>query len=438
MTSPLNVFGVVREFKGLTDLGIEQLQTANVSQMITTARNPGWLSRTPVGDVTFPEFMLNALPVAGTSGAASAGTAHTHLGGSFAAQVTTATIGQNNSLGGYITVSNPMIVDTVGRIASRDSGTTTVRLEVFRENTDLSLTRIADSAISVNLTAVYQTLSLTDPIVVQEGERYLVRIRNISATALNVYVPAMTQSSLLATNNVFATTGATDTNKTSYTSVEAATFQAATTSLPFFALLSATPGAIEKSYADDFNRTELGPMWQVKTTGDGYLQIFEGRAWAAISGYGTASTATGLYVRPTSSDDQRVDCKLYYTDFSPGLAGPTMHMSRDYSSLVWLAVSDTDASIYSGSSSSVTQRATVAITENDALWSMYYETSTNTYTVLKDNQDIGLSWTDSGNVVPQGYDYRYGGVRKQTVSDGVTLWFGGFLDNWNLRDWTPA
>lgn len=438
MTSP---FEAIRGFRDATELDVTQLQTTTVTQNVSASMNPGWLCRYPIGDVTYPEFMLNTFAVGGTSGAASTGTAHTHSVGSFATQLSSQSIAQNNSRGGYITVSNPMIIDTVGAVISKDVGTlNNVFLEVFQENQDGSLSRLVSEDIAIYLftTAAYVEVTLLNPVIVQAGERYLVRVRNSSSVATAVNVVCMSQG-LGPVDASMSTTGSTDTNKTSYTGGEAATNQAASTSLPFFLIATAAPVATEKSWADDFNRNDLGGLWTVKQTGLMSIIIVLGQAGWPI-GASEASTATAIFARPTLGDDQRVDGRLWLTDYLPGFSGPVMHANKDMSSLVWLAVSNTAASIYSGAYASLTQRATVSTTgSNEVLWSLYYQTSTNTYTALRDGQDIGLSWEDTGNVVPKGYDYRYGGLRVETVlQDGDDL-AGGLLDNWNLRDWqVPA
>ena len=113
MTSP-NFFDAVSDFRKTTDTDISLIQQNLTTQQAYTSRQPIWVSRYPQSDVTWPEFMFVAWPVTGTSGAASAGTAHTHGPGDLAATTLGYGVLKDCSLGSYVTISSPTSINQVG------------------------------------------------------------------------------------------------------------------------------------------------------------------------------------------------------------------------------------------------------------------------------------------------------------------------------------
>lgn len=436
-----NAFESVGAFRDGTDTDIVQLQNSAITQQVSQTLNPQWVCRYPLGDVTFPEFMLMSMSIGGTTGAASAGTAHTHGAGSLQTSLWVQGVAQHQSRGGIIQASNATVYDTLGFLGWRNSAGTldNFYLELWRLNAGGTATRLASVDVSASITTSLTYIEGTiDPIPVQSGERYMIRTRNSTSVANTVWEVCVEQGSGSVDYSAF-TNGSTDTNKTSWTSGELTSFQAATDSLPWMLVAAKGVATTDASYLDDFNRTTLGGLWLTKKWGSNTTEPQMDGDKVRIDFlpfFPTAGQCTALYIRSTNDDDAKVECRLYNTEYGAcGPMGPMLHCTSDFAQSVWLAVDGTTAKIYTGSSTSQTQRATVTISDNNALWSLYYVTSTNTYTVLKDGVSV-LTWTDSGNVITQGPNARYGGFRGGT---GITVLeiSSAWLDNWNLRDWTP-
>ncbi|MHC9292064.1 hypothetical protein ACRCUN_06325 [Mycobacterium sp. LTG2003] len=400
-------------------------------------RNPTWVCREPIADVTYPESFLLGYFVTGVTGAASSGTAHTHtIPLSTNTYATAGLIGLSSgvSFGAYITVTATTVADTVGIYMSKDAGTVdNVYLEVFREASDRSLTRISSVDISSQLTTAnqYVTAATNAGIIAQAGERYLIRVRNSSTTAVEVNIACL-RIGTHSPEYAFNTLSAGLTNQTSYTTAEADAARSSATLLPWLMLASVNTGGDDQTHTDDFNnRSKLGSLWFLKSdTGSNQLGISNNRA--SFSGL-TDGVQNALYIRPTGGDKMWVEGTLYGTAIAvPGpRCGLLLNCNRDLSQVVYLACNINTAKIYTGPWNSLTERASVSSGLNDVPWQFYYDPGAGTYYALKDGNDIGLNWPDSGGLMQHGPDFRYGGLRIARAS----LFNAGQIDNWTLRDW---
>lgn len=410
-------------------------QNFTISGIVSDARNPDWVCRYPISDVTYPEMWNNHTSVFGTTDAASAGTAHTHPIGSVTpteAGPAGWSVNQHESRGVYLTIAHTTVHDTVGVMAWKDAGTiNNVYLEIFRENADTSLTRIFSQEFSGALTTTNALHEFTLPsrLVVQSGERFLVRIRNSSSISTTVRVIGVAKIASSAETG-FKTVGSTLTAQTSYTSGEAATARADGQVFGWFMLAAKNLPMTDRSFSDDANRLAIGGLWVRQSSTASLLDIYEDRF-----GYTGAldGDQSALYIHSCSRDVNKVEADLHLNPASTARLGIMLHCSRDFEQVVYLAVDGSSSKIYSGPIDSLTERASLA-TGGTGRWALFYDESGDEYVVLKDNSAIGLEWTSVGSAVGHGSDYRFGGFRIESDSGES----GGFIDDWTLRDWYVA
>lgn len=429
----ISLFDTIFGFRNTTESKAVNQQNFTMSAINAGYRNPTWVARYPIADVSYPDALNNLFILFGTSGPASAGTAHTHAlndGVNNYAGTPAWALTQNQSGGSYITISNTTIMDTVG-VHGRKTTATTINnlfLEVFQEYPDLSLVRIASIDISAQATTSFAYIedALPTPIIAQAGERYMVRVRNSSTVA--------TTFSLVGSYEVvfteaigFNTTTSTDSNKTTYTTSEATTFANAALACYWVMLANKNVTLPVASYSDDFNRSALGSEWVTSGAG-GALTITNSEA---AYGGTTDGDELGLYIRRTTMNAARVEGNLHLTPAaSTQRLGLLLHANRDLSQYVYLSVTNTDAKIYSYTSATLTQRATVAV-GGEALYSLTYDAVNDKYVALQDGAAFGLEWTGVSTAVTHDANYRFGGIRISRGS-GINA---GTIDNWTLRDY---
>lgn len=401
-------------------------------------RNPAWVCPYPIADVTFPESLMLGHFVTATTGAASAGTAHTHpIPVSFTNTAGPALrgIAPGSSLGGYITVTTTTVKDTIGAHLSKDTSDPidNVFFEVFRESPDGTLTQVGSTDISTLLTTTPTlfTAPLPAGLITQAGERYVIRVRNAASTAMDVNIKILTKYDKYPDITFFTGTSALS-NQTSYTPAQAQTARAASSAMPWVMLAAANVTNDDQTHTDDFNnRSKLGSLWFLKSnTGSNQIGISGNRA--AFSGL-TDGSQNALYIRPTGSDKQWVEGTSYENAVAVSGArmGLLLNCNRDLSQTIYLSWNVNSAKIYSGPWNSLTERASVSSGLNDVFWQFYYDPAAGTYYALKDGNDIGLNWSDTGGLMQHGPDFRYGGLRISRQS----LFNAGRMDNWTLRDW---
>lgn len=443
IVTPFNtvVNGILEWFLGLlgwrqaTDNNQTNTQNFQITQLTTTAyANPRWVCKYPIGDVIFPEANLMSMGIFGASGPASTGTAHTHSVGTLEAAGPGAHILKDESIGAIMSMSNTAAIDTVEVFASTRAGTpTSVHLEVFRVYTDGSAAKVTTADITAQLTGSYKRISVTLPttLIAQAGEKYLIRVRNSSSSACTVGVVSLEGDYNFLEDISWSTTNFTDTSKVNYTAAEMTTMLSNTYYTMWACMASANPTLTDVSFSDDFNRAAFGGLWSLKSNVADQLSVWANQATytAAMNGH-----QDGLYVWRTTREGNKVEGQITTNVFanSNQRVGLTMHCNRDFSQQVFLGVGKTAVNIYSGSSDSLTSRATISRTGNDGLWTLYYDVPNNQYVALLKGDPVGLSWTDSSNLVSHGAEFRFGGVRIECND----LAAGGQIDNWTLRDFT--
>lgn len=424
----MSLFDDLSAYTKKTADGIINNQNYVITTNVKTPRQPAWVSPHPVSDVSFPISTLLDLRINTNTGAASAGTAHTH-GIDATTNQTTYGVAPNDSRGCFITVTNPMIIDTVAVILSKQVSPepNNVYLELFRQEESGGLSRLwvsSDISTLIGDTGTWVETACT-PIVAVEGEVYLLRVRNSANNGRAAYMMGIVNGDF-GPQVGFGVNGATLTNKTSYTNAERIAGQ--NHAITFFGMLaSASPSTTEQSFSDDFNRSELGSLWFTTTDGASNLSLSGNRL--TFTG-ATDGNQTGLYIRPTATDRNLVQANVYDTVDSAGSCGVMLGCNREFSQVVYLAVSDATAKIYSGSLSSLVERDSLTREYNDGLWTLVHDADTSTFQAFLDGASVDLSWTYSGTVLT-GRDYRFGGARISRASGQN----GGSIDNWTLKDW---
>lgn len=412
-------------------------QNFTISAIVSDYRNPNWVSRYPVADVSWPEFMINRGDVFGTTDTASAGTAHTHtasLTNNMYSVVAGRGIAVGDCRGVYITVSNTTVFDTVMLYVWRAAGTFTgtVTSDVFREREDGSLYQIfsQDITAQIGTTSTFLEYTLPDLIVAQAGEKYMIRIYNNSS--LGLFSAAMTETSGAQEQGFYYASAASPLNSaTTYTSGQASTAQSNTGFVNWTALACAQMTPTDRSFSDDANRSAIGGLWFRKSSTASLMDVYE-EAFGYTSS--TDGSQSSIYIHSTNRDVQRVEANLYFNPSSTARQGVLLNCNRSLSQVVYLGVNGTSAKIYSGSHTSLTERASLTIANDDSLWTMYYDQGNDKYVALKDGANIGLEWTGVSTAVSHGSDYRYGGIRIECASAQPA----GTVDNWTLRDWVIA
>ncbi|QFG10402.1 minor tail protein [Mycobacterium phage Anthony] len=421
------------DFRDTTATNQVNQQNFQISTIISSAyRNPRWVCRYPLADVTYPEFINGYLSIFGDTGPQTAGTAHTHDMGDGLASSALYTVSAGANWGGMLHTTNTTIIDSVAFSGNKDATVTSVQLCVLREDEDTgTFTEISRTDVTSMLTTTYKYIevSLADRLIVNAGERYLVIVRNLSSTGLLRMIGIEESNEMVEAG--FVQDGAL-VNKTSYTAAEVAAGLGNTTVLPWLMMASKNMTSTPRSFSDDANRKEVGGLWFPKSSNSGQIVISGNRF-----SYGglTDGNQNQIYLERTAGDDSQVDGTIYGTTLA--VTGPRcgllMHCNRDLSQVVYLGVNNNTAKIYSGPWNSLTERASVASGFNDTQWTLFYDSAIDQYVALKDGQDIGLRWT-AGTAVKHGKLYRYGGIRISRE----TLFNAGQVDNWTLRDGTPG
>lgn len=419
-------------------------QSFQISALTGGYRNPTWVSRYPIGDVTFPETMLSATTVVSLD----TGQVENKISAPIPVY-----LHQGDSRGGIVTTSNPTIYDTVAisilrQTTDPDTGDpvgvpNNIFLEIFRISSTNVATRINVEDISNLMTTpnivTYLERPLNPPIIAQAGERYVVRVRNSSTVATAIALTVLWQRVDAApaswlTSSTYPNRPAT--NQTTYSAAELTSAMRTSGDIAnrmgFAALATVNPATTDRLYSDDFNRLSLGSLWYTKSDNAGNITIFLGSS--AAYGGSASGAQQALYTLPLASDRMSSSCNLGGTGLSLGGArsGVMICCNRDMSQIVFLGVNNTTASILTGAlGSALSQRASISSSGNDVNWEIRYDPATNKFTVYKAGKLTTLSWTDSSNIINHGENYKFGGLRIERLSG----YNGAAVDNWVLRDW---
>lgn len=416
-------------------------QNYSISSATDSPKQPSYVSKYPISDVSFPESWINRTDVFGTTDAASAGTAHTHtlnLASNVYSSPAGYIIANGNSRGVFLNITNTTAFDHMRLYAWVPSGTATdVTYGLHRVRADGSSYEVISAIqISSQLSAAsgFIDVDLGGVLIVQAGETYLLRVTNRSAAG--VAVSAVTQTSG-ATLNGFATTGLTLSNATSYTTAQITTGNNATAQMSFGGLFRAATFYTPKTYTDDFNRPDFGALWVpwANSFGAGspqlHIDFVAGEGRAAYTGT-VDGDESNVYMLPSGSDQTVVAADMW------GLSGTARcgifcHASREANQLAYLGVSNTGANLYAGAWGTLgTAKTSFGASPVDGMnWGIYVDDTGahDIFHIMRNNIDVA-AWTDSTDIMKVGSDFRYGGKIISRIS-GVNA---GEIDNWTMKD----
>lgn len=434
-----SVFDAITQYRNVIDGRAISQQNLSITQDVNKPGNGSGDCPYYIGDYTFPQSLIMLGGLLGSSGAQTAGTAHTHpLSTGSAVLSQNYIVAQNTAVGGYIRCRSPYIFDnfclSAYLVTTASSGN--VWLQIYREAPDGSLTQLYNTDIRTNLNGVTPgallTFSVPLPFPVIEGERYLIRLANQTTSSLAIHSMNY-ESNGPAVNTMHKTTTATLATQTSFTAAEATTALAAGVLLPFIAMGQTTVYPEDRTWTDRFNRLYFGRNWIHRSNGvTGQLGITYANGEGRVTYTGTTDGIQEvLFIRPTTGDAMRADIDIADVN-SNGAVDTYICRDRGSQNGVVLAVGQGAALIGTQSGGVQTIRATSTV-GGEGTWTIYYEPTPDMYTVLKNGQDIGLSWIDSGHVMPHGYNYRFSSVQIERISGQN----GGTIDNWEFGDWKP-
>lgn len=199
-----------------------------------------------------------------------------------------------------------------------------------------------------------------------------------------------------------------------------------------------------ESYADDFNRTDLGALWVDRRYSGTTPPTITSNAVRA----GTPSATSGanaqnqhalVYQQVLATDDFAAEAVTVTTPPSGYYLGVFLRSDAagDNFVIVNAAGTASTAGLYTNIGGTFTKRldiATSAFTAGDAI---IVEAVGNLYTVKRRRSGtvttIG-SWTDTGNVFPVGPSNRYSGVYVVAVRNTFSTTYGPSADNFAAYD----
>jgi hypothetical protein len=299
------VVGSVTDLSTTTDTSVANLQNFTISTQAAGGRKPAWISPYPISDVTYPDAMNFLLIVDGTTTAQSAGTAHTHGGqGTLQSGPWVYHVNLDDSLGATITVTDPLVGNTVGMYLWKVGTVTSAFIDVFHEDaSSTAMTRVASVAINGTLTtSPALVLGTISNVIGQPGDKLMVRIRN-AAGGGSINMAALVRT-VISPNTSFYTTGTSLTAQTSYTAGQVTTARSGTDAVPFAVIANAGATTGDVSYSDDFNRSQFGGLWLLISSWATQLGVTS--SMAAYQGT-TNGDQQALFIRSTSGDGSRVD-----------------------------------------------------------------------------------------------------------------------------------
>lgn len=414
-------------------------QNLTISSTSSVVRQQGWASDYPLSTVTYPAILNSNFGVfADSVGPATAGTDHSHniSSGRDNARAIAAwwSIVQNGSMGGFVTVAEDTVFSKFGLTIYAETAPVpdeSVYFEVFREEPDGSLDMLAQSDISSFITRSNQELVLswtTFRIVARRGERYLLRVRNVSSPSVVPRLRAL-EYDFGVPGIQWETYSAEVTNKEQYSAAEAYAIAGESYLTPWMMLAAEESDTTEvRTWADDFNRPRLGQKWHQldseATSGDLVISNNRLSYGGTVNGFQQA-----MYIHPLGTDKFKMTAEV------SGLAGNGVvaflcGSGRKNTNGVFLAIGTNDIGIETMVGQTITRRASVTRRNNNGKYTFMHDPASKVYTVLLNDEPIGLSWTDSANILKRGIQFRYFQIQIQRLN-GVNA---GQVDNWVIQD----
>lgn len=443
-----SIFDFIFGFRTTVETKQENVESAQITTQGRTRAGGPWIGPYEAMDVTYPQIMNSTLYAFGaTNNNTSGPIAHSHVINAVSASSALFNIPQNQATGAYLTATQNRFVNLIGCFAGPGAVALAggqIWFQVFRENPDGSLTRYIHDDIYSSINGAVPLndvswLELTVPggFVVRQGERYLFRLLNKTSPARTIAINGIATADATPYIQHWSGAGGALATETDYTALQAAGFQSNGAGvIPWFYIASQSPPPEDVTYTDDFNRANLGINWSWlgrELGADADLVISDGHL---VYSELTDGVAQVDYIHPTASDYMRVDVDVHEVQgtYAAADVGVTVLMNCDregYYSAAFTVTGDSVIFATEVNGGGYVERDVVMTVGNNTTWSFIYNPDTNTYYALKTGEDVGLSWTDSGDIMLQGANYRYTSIQISRES-GVN---GGEVDNWVYRDW---
>lgn len=414
-------------------------QSFTISSTASVATQQLWANTEPIAAMSYPAILNQKWAAYSDSiGPATAGTAHSHeLRGGTDNAIAIGPwwqIDSNGTLGAFVSAAQDTVFSKfafIGFVEGTLPANTDLMFEIFRETPGGRLDLIVNSYVGSHFTNSQKQINLTWTdfrIVARKGEKYLMRIKNLSPT-LVVRLKGF-QWDTGTPNIQWETDNATDSNKTTYTNAEKNVIINASVITPWFSLGAAQSDILESNtWVDDFGRKELGYFWdQSLVDTGGNLVIVNDRL---TYGGTTDGYQQALHIRTLASDEFLCEANLVGVNNSNPISIWCASDRTRQNGLI-VEVTGAGARILSLINGTLTQRGTALRISNDGNWSVGYKASTKTYTVLFNGNPVttGLTWNDSGDLMPKGANNRYFQLQIQRGGGNNA----GQVDNWMIQD----
>ncbi|GAB4584416.1 hypothetical protein [Nocardia sp. IFM 10818] len=195
-------------------------------------------------------------------------------------------------------------------------------------------------------------------------------------------------------------------------------------------------------FSDSFDRASLGSDW--RTVPFGEASIVPGIVANRMRAGTTSSTNTNniqgaFYTRPVTSDSFAVRARVA-TGLNGLSCGLALRMPSTNASMVYALLST--GSGYTGIWSMTGGKSTRQRSDSTSSFSAgdiaEFRVVGNVYTLIRNpdtTNQVVSTWTDSGNTIPTGQEFRYGGLLVQSDKNffGTQNWSAD-LDDFSIRD----
>lgn len=180
-------------------------------------------------------------------------------------------------------------------------------------------------------------------------------------------------------------------------------------------MMSIVYGAVSKLYFDDnFARSAgaIGANYQVEhTTTTADMQVSAGQE--AVYNGTTGGTQAAIYIQPMNTDKIAVEIQVTSSiAAASGVKGTLVFIGNATGTAVCaMRITTTTVAILTGAYGALTSRASHTQTNsNGNFFQLSYDPATNIYTAMNTSTAVGVTFTDSTNIMSHGAANRYGGM----------------------------
>lgn len=427
---------------------VAQAQIVTIQQVFAVRSNrPLWEGLDPTGESTFPYTQLAQPAAHGHTGSTNSTGNHTgHEGtansrGAHSHDVTVTNWGTSEipvagsmTPGGCIRIESPVEKRQITFQARRSGAVSSFYIDVYHMEDDGSFTLLHSSAnIAADILTVmtWQQVEIP-PTLVELGDVIMIQFRaNANCFVAGIQLPAPANALGFRPLQIGMLRNSSDAPAVLSQTAADSAYSGYT---PYIQLGSDV-GQLNaaRNFYDNFNRTILGSNWAANwrsNSGGEYLTVSGNRLVNPTSGMLLYQRSLALYTLPLSSDDVSVEFDL--TSVNGVASGVIICADNNAQNYVGAFVTTSGGGIWTnvgGVNGTMTERSTVAASNNNARWKITYTSADNTYRLYK-NEALHTSWTDSTNIIGHGKGRRFCGAQI----DNQSFTTGSPIDNWNAYD----